>query len=152
MYELGEGFQWGRPFHLGRGSRVGRYVYIGAGFESAGAVSIGDLTMVSTECKIVGADHLYHVVGTPTRLAFASHRRATTFGADVWIGMRVTIREGVTIGDGAVVGTGAVVTSDVEPYTVVAGNPARTIRCRFDDHDLQRHVATLFSSATTSTR
>jgi acetyltransferase-like isoleucine patch superfamily enzyme len=69
-------------------------VYVGAGFESAGTVAIGNLMMISTECKVVGADHLYDVVGTPTRLAFASDRRTTIFGADVWIGMRVTIREG----------------------------------------------------------
>jgi acetyltransferase-like isoleucine patch superfamily enzyme len=53
-------------------------------------------------------------------------------GNDVWIGMDVLILSGVTIGDGAVVGAGSVVTKNVEPYAIVAGNPARFIRKRFD--------------------
>lgn len=50
---------------------------------------------------------------------------------DVWIGTRATILSGVNIGHGAVVGAGAVVTKDVEPYAVVAGNPARRVKWRF---------------------
>lgn len=55
----------------------------------------------------------------------------TTIGSDVWIGFGAMIRAGVNIGHGAVIGMGAVVTKDIEPYTVVAGNPARIIRKRF---------------------
>ncbi len=51
---------------------------------------------------------------------------------DVWIGYGVLIRSGVTIGDGAVVGMGAVVTKDVPPYAIVAGNPAKVVRYRFE--------------------
>lgn len=57
----------------------------------------------------------------------------TVIGNDVWIGQNSTILPGVHIGDGAVVGLNSVVGSDVEPYTVVAGNPAKPIRKRFDD-------------------
>ena len=57
-------------------------------------------------------------------------------GNDVWIGMNAMILSGVKIGDGAVVGAGSVVTKDVEPYAVVAGNPAREIRKRFDDQTI----------------
>jgi acetyltransferase-like isoleucine patch superfamily enzyme len=59
-------------------------------------------------------------------------------GNDVWIGYRAIILSGVTIGDGAVIGAGAVVTKDVEPYAIVAGNPARLIRKRFDDETIRR--------------
>lgn len=54
-------------------------------------------------------------------------------GNDVWIGSHVLILGGVKIGDGAVIGSGTVVTKDVEPYSIVAGNPARVIRKRFSD-------------------
>ncbi len=57
-------------------------------------------------------------------------------GNDVWIGFRATILGGVTVGDGAVIGAGAVVTSDVPPYAVVVGNPARVVRRRFDDETI----------------
>ena len=57
----------------------------------------------------------------------------TVVGNDVWIGEKVTILPGVHIGDGAIIGACSVVTKDVEPYTIVGGNPARVIRKRFDD-------------------
>ena len=52
-------------------------------------------------------------------------------GNDVWIGERSTIMSGVSIGDGAVIGAGSIVTKNVEPYSIVAGNPARIIKYRF---------------------
>ena len=57
----------------------------------------------------------------------------TVVGNDVWIGQNATILPGVHIGDGAIIGANAVVASNVEPYTIVAGNPAKLIRKRFDD-------------------
>ncbi|MDR1476773.1 MAG: CatB-related O-acetyltransferase [Rickettsiales bacterium] len=57
----------------------------------------------------------------------------TIIGNDVWIGQNATILPGVHIGDGAIIGLNSVVGSDVEPYTIVAGNPAKPIRKRFDD-------------------
>lgn len=56
-----------------------------------------------------------------------------TIGSDVWLCANCTILSGVTIGHGAVVATGAVVTRDVEPYAIVAGNPAKRVRWRFDE-------------------
>ena len=57
----------------------------------------------------------------------------TIVGNDVWIGENVTVLPGVKIGDGAIIGMNSVVTADVEPYTIVGGNPARVIRKRFDN-------------------
>ena len=61
-------------------------------------------------------------------------RGPVVIGNDVWVGSQAVIMSGVTIGDGACVGTRSVVTKDVAPYTIVAGNPARFIRKRFEDH------------------
>lgn len=52
-------------------------------------------------------------------------------GNDVWIGANTTILSGVTIHDGAVVGAGSLVCKDVQPYAIVAGNPAKQIKLRF---------------------
>jgi len=58
-------------------------------------------------------------------------RGSIVIGNDVWIGFGAVILSGVTIGDGAVLGAGAVVSRDVDPYSVVAGNPAREMKKRF---------------------
>ncbi|MEH1129878.1 CatB-related O-acetyltransferase [Micromonospora sp. CPCC 206061] len=64
-------------------------------------------------------------------------RGDTVVGNDVWFGYQATVMPGVRIGDGAIIATGAVVTADVPPYTIVGGNPARPIRQRFDDADIE---------------
>ena len=63
-------------------------------------------------------------------------KEITNIGNDVWIGNGAIIINGVTVGDGAIIGAGAVVTKDVEPYTVVAGVPAKPIRKRFDENTI----------------
>ena len=57
----------------------------------------------------------------------------TVIGNDVWIGQNVTILPGVHIGDGSIIGANSVVGSNIEPYNIVAGNPAKVIRKRFND-------------------
>jgi acetyltransferase-like isoleucine patch superfamily enzyme len=59
-------------------------------------------------------------------------------GNDVWIGRNAIVLSGVTVGDGAVIGANSVVTRDVRPYAIVAGNPAREIRRRFPDDQVDR--------------
>ena len=57
----------------------------------------------------------------------------TIIGNDVWLGYNALIMPGINIGDGAIIATNAVVTKNVEPYTIVGGNPAKLIRKRFSD-------------------
>ncbi len=59
-------------------------------------------------------------------------------GNDVWFGYNTLIKNGVTIGDGAIIAAGAVVVKDVPPYSIVAGNPARVVKKRFDDQTIER--------------
>lgn len=74
--------------------------------------------------------------------AFAGARDAfrpagdTVVGSDVWIGAEAMVMPGVRIGHGAVIGSRALVTKDVEPYTIVGGNPARPIRKRFTEAEI----------------
>ena len=68
-------------------------------------------------------------------------RGDTVVGHDVWIGRNATIMPGVTIGSGAIIGSGALVASDVPAYTIVAGNPANSIRLRFDEATIGRLLA-----------
>lgn len=62
----------------------------------------------------------------------ATSKGDTVIGPDVWIGKDATLMPGVTIGAGAIIAAKSVVTRDVPPYTIAAGNPARTIKARFD--------------------
>ncbi len=62
-------------------------------------------------------------------------------GNDVWIGYNATIMAGVTIGDGAIIATNSTITKDVEPYTIVGGNPANLIKKRFNDEKISKLLA-----------
>ena len=62
----------------------------------------------------------------------------TIIGNDVWFGHESCVMPGVTIGDGVIVAAKSVVTKDVEPYSIVGGNPAKVIRKRFDDETIDR--------------
>lgn len=60
----------------------------------------------------------------------------TVVGSDVWIGSEAMILPGITIGHGAVIGSRALVTQDVQPYTIVGGNPAKPIKKRFSEEEI----------------
>jgi virginiamycin A acetyltransferase len=68
----------------------------------------------------------------------APSRGDTVVGHDVWIGYGSVIMPGVTIGHGSIVATLSVVTRDVPPYSVVGGNPAKVLRSRYDEEDVER--------------
>lgn len=68
-------------------------------------------------------------------------RGGIVVGSDVWLGTNCTVVAGVTIGHGAIVAAGAIVTKDVEPYAIVAGNPARLIRKRCSDEQIRDLLA-----------
>jgi len=74
------------------------------------------------------------VLPQASRIAdYGGSRGDVRVGNDVWLCSNCTLLSGVTIGDGAIVAAGAVVTRDVEPYAVVAGNPARFVKWRFPE-------------------
>ncbi len=75
------------------------------------------------------------VAPTPEQLPFKGD---TIIENDVWIGYKATIMPGVKIGNGAIIAAHSVVTKDVEPYSIVGGNPAKLIRKRFTDEEIKR--------------
>lgn len=64
--------------------------------------------------------------------------KPVTIGNDVWIGSNVTILGGVIISDGAVIGAGSVVTKNIPAYSIVVGNPAKSIKKRFNDNQINK--------------
>jgi len=107
-------------------------------------LELGDWASLSENCDIYCVDKIRignrSTISRGSFLCCASHDITSpimeltyapiTIGHDVWIAGRSIILPGITIGDGAVVAAGAVVTKDVEPWTVVGGNPARVIKKR----------------------
>lgn len=79
---------------------------------------------------IMGGDWGGHIAPVKDQLPIKGD---TVIGNDVWIGQNVTVMPGVHIGNGAIIGTNATVASDIPPYSITVGNPARAIRRRFDD-------------------
>jgi virginiamycin A acetyltransferase len=68
----------------------------------------------------------------------APSRGDTVVGHDVWLGYGALVMPGVNVGSGAVVAAGSVVAADVPPYAIVAGNPARVVRRRYEHDDVER--------------
>lgn len=114
-------------------------------------LSIGRFTSIAPEVVIVLGDHRTDTVTTYPFKALRRHwhtaehveadhtsKGDVVIGNDAWIGQGVTILSGVNIGDGAVVAARSVVTKDVPAYSIVAGNPARLIRHRFDETTIAR--------------
>mmetsp|Transcript_5821 Transcript_5821/g.22097 ORF Transcript_5821/g.22097 Transcript_5821/m.22097 type:complete len:221 (-) Transcript_5821:36-698(-) len=111
---------------------------------------VGKFCSIASGVRFImnGANHALDGISVYPFLAFAGawQERAVTnvvskgdtiVGNDVWIGNSVTIMPGVTIGDGAIIGTNSLVTKDVQPYTIVGGNPAKIIRKRFDEESIE---------------
>ncbi len=107
---------------------------------------IGKFCQIASSVKFImnGANHVIGLSTYPFNFIGAqiehpiSNKKDTVIGNDVWIGYNATIMPGVKIGDGAIIGTNALVTKDVEPYTIVGGNPAQVIRKRFDDETISK--------------
>lgn len=132
---IGEGSQLVGSISLGYGSTVGRFSHL-----FGGSILIGRYCQLGPCVAIYAINHPYtHLTSYVNRTLFdgrmKQHQRPSTItiGSDVWIGHGAIVLPHVTIGDGAVVGAGAIVTRDVEAFSVVAGNPARCIRRRFNE-------------------
>jgi acetyltransferase-like isoleucine patch superfamily enzyme len=77
------------------------------------------------------------IASTHMEMGHPSCKGNITIGNDVWIGAKSTIMSGVKIGHGAIVAAGSLVTKDVEPYSVVGGNPAKHLKYRFTEQQIE---------------
>lgn len=115
---------------------IGAHSYVRSGTEFLHISKIGRFCSIGRNV-ILGQDPRNHALDwLSSSPAFTSNYKSITpplqIGHDVWIGHRATVMAGIKIGNGAIIGSNAVVTKDVPPYAIVAGNPAKFIRHRFD--------------------
>lgn len=108
---------------------IGDDVFIGPNVDilAENKVKIGNYAMISKSVTIVSADYKFENTKVAMIKQDWSKSKPVIIGNDVWIGTKSVILKGVKIGDGAIIGAGSVVSKDVEPYAIVAGNPAKKI-------------------------
>jgi virginiamycin A acetyltransferase len=115
-------------------------------------LKIGKFCMIASDVTFImnGANHLTEGISSYPFAVFGGdwsnamdgktypNRGDIVVGNDVWLGYKSVVMSGVKIGDGAIIGAYSVVTKDVPPYAIVGGNPAKIIRKRFSDFDIER--------------
>lgn len=148
----------GKNVSLGKGGiftysniMIGNDCHIGkmACLQSAhGKIIIGNHVMLGPYVSIHGGNHVYNKLGF--YMDEVKNKKDDEDGVvricdDVWIGANAIILKGVTIGRGAIIGAGAVVTTDVEPYSIVVGSPAKVVKRRFSNMEIRLHEEMLGS-------
>ena len=151
----------GTRFHVGPGSviwaptclQIGNDVYVGKNVTLQFDGEIGDGVLIANAVGIIGrTDHDMYQKGTVIRNSRwvgedgADLSSRTIVGSDVWIGYGAIVLSGVQVGDSAIIAAGSVVTRDVPGNTVVAGNPARELRPRFEELAFVEHWDRLVAS------
>jgi acetyltransferase-like isoleucine patch superfamily enzyme len=106
----------------------GTFLNLGVMVAAAELVEIGDHCMFANGCFITDADHRFDDPGRPVTWQGFTSQGPTRVGDNVWCGAHVVITSGVTIGERCVIGANSVVTSDIPPFSVAAGVPARVLR------------------------
>ena len=113
---------------------------------------IGKFCMIASDVKFImnGGNHLtdaltaypFAIFGNGWETAMEGkhypQKGDIVIGNDVWIGYNATIIAGITVGDGAIIATNSTVVKNVEPYTIVGGNPAKEIKKRFSNDTIQK--------------
>ncbi|SDH61168.1 Acetyltransferase (isoleucine patch superfamily) [Pseudobutyrivibrio sp. 49] len=139
---------------------VGNYTYGYLFVMSSGndaKLKIGSFVSIATDVKfLLRGEHALNTISTfPIQVKVLGEGEDESFAKgdivvddDVWIGQNALILSGVHIGQGAVIAAGSVVTKDVEPYAIVAGNPARVIKKRFSNEIINELLKIDFSSMT----
>jgi acetyltransferase-like isoleucine patch superfamily enzyme len=137
--------------HMGKGV----YIDYECDFRYHGKVSIGDGTIINRGCKIFGSHYnktvevkigkncklapyvkIFAAGHDPRFLDLPNNGDSITIGDYVWVGGNSVILQGITVGEGAIIGAGSVVTKDVKPYTIVGGVPAKFIKKREIEKDV----------------
>ena len=147
-------FGRGTVFYAPNSMTIGENVYIGKYCSLETDIEIGNDVLIGNNVGLIGKyDHDYSCLGKSIKdspwigdpdYQFKGKGLRIVIENDVWIGYGSIIVSGVRIGRGAIVAAGSVVLKDVEPYSIVAGNPAREISKRFIDNQIREHEKVLY--------
>ena len=114
-------------------------------------LKIGKFCMIASDVEFImnGGNHLSEAITSYPFAIFEGWGHAmegksypgkgdTIIGNDVWIGHKAVIMPGVTVGDGAIIGSYALVTKDVAPFSIVGGSPAKEVKRRFTEEEIEK--------------
>ena len=127
--ECGSNVDIGRRVKLSASLKIGDRSSIGDFSYLQGKITIGKDVMMAPKCALIADNHQFNDVNKPMNTQGVV-KKEIVIEDDVWIGYGVIILPGVVIGKGAVCAAGAVISNNVEPYSVVGGNPAKIIKMR----------------------
>ena len=106
----------------------GTFLNLGVMVAASELVEIGEHCMFANHCFVTDANHRFDDPARPVPWQGFTSKGPTRVGANVWCGANVVITSGVTIGERCVIGANSVVTTDLPPFSIVAGSPARVLR------------------------
>ncbi|WP_242983052.1 acyltransferase [Clostridium tertium] len=147
----------GKDSTFGRGTtlyapnriKIGNNVYIGKYCSLETDITIENNVLIGNNVGIIGRyDHDYSVIGKTIKDSpwigdkeynFKGLGLAVFIEEDTWIGYGSIILSGVRIGKGSIVAAGSVVTKDIPPYSIVAGNPSKILKERFNYNEIKEH-------------
>jgi acetyltransferase-like isoleucine patch superfamily enzyme len=107
---------------------AGTFLNMGVMIAAERLVEIGDHCMLANGCFVTDASHRYDDPDKPITWQGFESKGPTKIGDNCWFGANVVVTSGVRIGERCVIGANSVVTKDIEPFSVVAGAPARVLR------------------------
>jgi len=139
LKNVDKSFYMGGASQIASDFRAGEFSFLGPGCIIYPMVEIGKYTMLAPQVKIIGGDHIYDKVSVPIIFAGRAEQKKTIIGDDVWIGFGSIIMRGVNIGNGSIIAANSVVTKDIPSYSIFGGNPAKFIRMRFTEEEIEKH-------------
>lgn len=137
---VAKGSKISSPVQIGDGTRINGRITI----KGAGKITLGKYCAIGADVKIISSNHnpsdvnLQYWLSKQIGIQIKPVNAAVSVGHNVWIGDSVLILPGVSIGNGAILAAGSVITKDVEPYSIVAGVPAKHIRFRLEPSEIER--------------
>lgn len=148
-------FGRGTVFYAPQNAIIRNNVYIGKYCSLETDFEIADNVVIGNNVGIIGKyDHDFTCIGKTIKDApwigdkdyqYKGKNLSVRIEEDVWIGFGAVILSGVTVGRGSIVAAGSTVTKDVEPYSIVAGNPAVKKGMRFTPEEIEKHEKILYS-------
>lgn len=117
--------QLGKGIRIGSNCSIGAFSYLGG----SGGLTIGDNVLGGQRISFHPENHIFQDAAVPIARQ-GTTRKGITVEDDCWLGSGAIFLDGVIVGRGSVVGAGSVVTSDVEPFSVVGGVPAKKLATR----------------------